>query len=179
MKRPRPANANIVIINGPAGVGTTTVSKAFSKYGRNSAVVEGDSIKRFIAKRNDGGVETGLGYLNGATVSSNYIKAGYDLVIFEYVFEDASHLPKFLNRLTVDCPVYLFTLWAECKTVELRESTREHREQLGSRTTECWKAMEKNLSGLGMVINTEHRDANEVVSLINEKIRNGEGRIER
>jgi energy-coupling factor transporter ATP-binding protein EcfA2 len=178
IKRPSLAKGKIVIINGPAGVGKTTLAKALSKYGRNSAVIEGDSIKRFIANRNDGEVRKGLGYLNGANVSSNYVKAGYDLMIFEYIFEEGTHIPKFLKYLTVDCPVYLFTLWADCTTVESREMMRENRERLGSRVSECWTAMKKNLPGLGLIISTENCRVNEIAPLIMDKIRNNEGRIE-
>ena len=83
------------MINGPAGVGKTTISRKLATFGENSACIHGDDFKGYIINRNMEAVETGLGYKNGATVASNFVNGGYDLVIFDYVFEDASHLPTF------------------------------------------------------------------------------------
>ena len=87
--------ARIVLLNGPAGVGKTTVGRALATLVPNGACVHGDCLKHVVVARVDGAVSGGLGYVNGATVAANFIDAGYDLVVFEYVFEHPSHIDRF------------------------------------------------------------------------------------
>lgn len=168
-------DSKIIIINGPAGVGKTTVSRKLAKLGKNSACIHGDDFKGYIVSRNMDTVETGLGYKNGATVASNFIHGGYDLVIFEYVFEEAAYLPKFINHLGADSPVYFFTLWASLDTVVCREANREGRKSLGSRVLECYSTMNAGLDRLGVVIDTTDKSPDEVVACIWDRIQSGDG----
>jgi chloramphenicol 3-O-phosphotransferase len=146
--------ARIIIINGPAGVGKTTVSRILAGYGSNSACIHGDDFPGYIVKRDLKRVTTGLGYKNGASVANNFIHGGYDLVVYDYVFEDQTHVPKFMNALTVNCDVYFFTLWASKETIVEREAKRLDRDRLGARLLACYQAMEESLNNLGFVINT-------------------------
>ncbi|MBA3029091.1 MAG: hypothetical protein FP816_09825 [Desulfobacteraceae bacterium] len=170
-------SSKIVIINGPAGVGKTTIARKLALLGENSACIHGDDFKHHIVNRNLNTVATGLGYKNGATVANNFVNGGYDLVLFEYVFEDESHLPKFIHHLNVDCPVYLITLWANQEIVLDREANRAGRERLGTRVLECYAAMEQALGKLGLVIDTSDRSPDEVVKDIWEKLEKDEGLI--
>jgi chloramphenicol 3-O-phosphotransferase len=172
-------NSKIVIINGPAGVGKTTVARKLALLGENSACIHGDDFKHYIVNRNLNTVATGLGYKNGATVANNFINGGYELVLFEYVFEDESHLPKFIDHLKVDCPVYLITLWANQGVVVDREANRSGRERLGKRVLECYAAMQQALGKLGLVIDTSAMSPDEVVMDIWRKLQKDEGSIKK
>ena len=171
-------NPKLIIINGPAGVGKTTVARKLANFGENSACIHGDDFKGYIIKRNLNAVATGLGYKNGATVSSNFINGGYDLVIFEYVFENDVHLPKYLNNLDADCPVFLVTLWADQNTVVKREAQRQERERLGARVLECYSAMQTALDKLGLVIDTTNKSPDEVAEEVWNSIQRGEGIVD-
>ena len=170
-------NSKIVIINGPAGVGKTTISKKLAEFGENSACIHGDDFKGYIINRKMDSVESGLGYKNGAAVTTNFVNGGYDLVIFEYVFEDAAYLPKFIDNLSVECPVYLFTLWTDQNTVVDRERKREGRERLGSRVLECYSTMNSGLDKLGLIIDTTDKLPDDIAYSIWNKIKGGEGAI--
>jgi hypothetical protein len=115
------ARPRVVIVNGPAGVGKTSTAQALAAMGRSGACVHGDDLKRFVVRR-DTRVATGLGYRNGATVAGNFIEGGYDLVVFDFVFEDPDGVGVFLDAYTASAPVHLFTLWADLPTVVAREA---------------------------------------------------------
>jgi chloramphenicol 3-O-phosphotransferase len=156
----------IIIINGPAGVGKTTVSRILAKNGNNSACIHGDDFSGYIVNRDLKKVATGLGYKNGATVTNNFIHGGYDLVVYDYIFEDQTHIPKFIRSLTVDCDVHFFTLWAPKEIIIDREAKRLGRDRLGIRVRECYNIMEKSLEQLGFIINTSDNYPEEIADII-------------
>jgi hypothetical protein len=154
----------VLILNGPAGVGKTTTSRTLAAMARSGACVHGDDLASFVVRR-DKPVVTGLGYRNGATVASNFIEGGYDLVVFDYVFEDPGGIRVFLDAYTASAPVHLFTLWADLPTVVAREAQRhDTRRPLGDRVRACHAAMARHLDQLGEVIDTGHRDVHVVAA---------------
>lgn len=148
------SNARVVLLNGPAGVGKTTVGRALAGLARNGACIHGDCLKNFVVSRAEGMVRGGLGYVNGAAVAANFVAAGYDLVVFEFVFEQPEHVDRFLEAFQAPVPVYLFTLWAPLEVVLGRERSRPGRERLGERVTACYQAIHENLPRLGQRIDT-------------------------
>ncbi len=80
--------SRVVILNGPAGVGKTTVGRLLAGRVTNGVCIEGDALASFIVTRVPGAVRAGLGYENGATIAANYLRGGYELVVFEYCFEE-------------------------------------------------------------------------------------------
>jgi predicted kinase len=152
----------VIIINGPAGVGKTTTSRAVASLAASGACVHGDDLKNFIVCRT-GAEATGLGYRNGARVASTFIEGGYNLVVFDYVFEDPQGVETFLDAYRAPAPVHLFTLWADLETVLWREGQRHDvRGPLGERVQACHRTIARDLDRLGHVIQTEHRDYREV-----------------
>lgn len=151
--------ASVVLLNGPAGVGKTTVGRSRAGLAANGACIHGDALAGFIVSRVEGGVESGLGYTNGATLAANFV-AGYDLVVFEYVFERRAHVERFVASFhpPAALPVHLFTLWAPLATVIAREQARPDRRPLGDRVERCYRTLEAALPELG------HRIDNGVAS---------------
>jgi predicted kinase len=142
----------VVIVNGPAGVGKTTVAGLLARRARNGVCIHGDALADFIVTRVDGAVETGLGYVNGATIAANFVRAGYDLVVFEYCLESPAHVRRFLDAYAAAAPVSLFTLWAPFDVVVEREQDRVGRPPLGARVEACYRSIESNLGELGHVV---------------------------
>jgi hypothetical protein len=158
--------SRIIIINSPAGVGKTTVSRILATYGNNSACIHGDDFPRYIVTRDLDKVATGLGYKNGATVTNNFINGGYDLVIYDYIFEDQTHIPKFIRNITVDSDLHFFTLWTSKETVIDREAKRLGRDRLRMRVRDCYHIMEKSLENLGFIIDTTNKYPEEIAETI-------------
>jgi predicted ABC-type ATPase len=148
----RERRQRVVILNGPAGVGKSTVGRLLAGRVANGVCIEGDALAGFVVNRSPGSVQQRLGYENGATIAANYIRGGYDLVVFEYCFEERRHVERFLDAYTAPAPVFLFTLWAPLAVVLRRESARAGRQRLGDRVTECYQAMVRGLGELGDVV---------------------------
>jgi energy-coupling factor transporter ATP-binding protein EcfA2 len=141
----------VVMLNGPSGVGKSTIARLLAGRVANGACIHGDALADFIVTR-DSTVERGLGYVNGATIAANYIRAGYELVVFEYVFEDRSHVQRFLDAYDASAPVHLFTLWAPLAVVQARACEGDGRHRSTERVTACHEAITANLGSLGFVV---------------------------
>jgi chloramphenicol 3-O-phosphotransferase len=171
------ARPRVVVVNGPAGVGKTAAARALAAMGRSGACVHGDDLRGFVVRRDDP-VATGLGYRNGAAVAGNFIDGGYDIVVFDYVFEEPVHIGMFLDAYTAAVPVHVFTLWADLPTVLAREARRRGaRAPLGDRVRACHAAMERRLDELGEVLDTTHRDADAVAADICRRACAGAGLV--
>ena len=164
-----------MILNGPAGIGKTTTARALATVAENGAAIHGDDLRDFIVTRRDGSVRQGLGYRNGASVAANFIEGGYDLVVFEYVFETASGLEDFRDAYDASAPVHVFTLWAPLDVVIAREDGRPGRRPLGSRVETCYRTMESNLDTLGSLVHTVGQPVDGVVAELVERCTRGEG----
>ncbi len=69
---------------------------------RNGACIHGDELKRFVVTRGPDTVGQGLSYLGAAALTDVFLEAGYDLVVFEFVFERRLHAERFLGALRSD-----------------------------------------------------------------------------
>lgn len=155
----------VVLLNGPAGVGKTTVARRVAATARNGVCIHGDAIKDFVVQREPGNVETGLTYAAGGLLAALYIEAGYELVVFEFVFSVPGDITRFRTAMGTNTPVRSLTLWASLDTVLAREGKRTGRDRLGSRVTECWHELHANLDRLGTVVDAE-RPLDEVVQAV-------------
>jgi predicted ABC-type ATPase len=168
------AQQRVVIVNGPAGVGKTTVGRLLAARAANGACIEGDALAGFIVTREPGMVRQGLAYANGATIAANYARAGYDLVVFECCFEERGHVQRFLDAYTAAVQVFLFTLWAPLAVVKEREQARAGRPRLGERVVTCHRAMAARLDELGEVVEAL-APPQQIAELLDRRSRAGEG----
>jgi chloramphenicol 3-O-phosphotransferase len=168
----------VVVLNGPAGVGKTTVGRELAATADNGACVHGDDLKRFVVAREPGTVEQGLSYVAGAAVTDVFLAAGYDLVVFDFVFERRADVERYLMRLRSEAAVHLFTLWAPLETVAMRERARPDRAGLGARAVHCWHAMAPSLTELGAVVDARGA-VDEVVAAARRQIAAGTARVGR
>lgn len=166
------ARRQVVLLNGPAGVGKTTVGRRLAATARNGVCMHGDDLKRFVVAREPGTVDQGLSYVGGAALADVFLHAGYELVVFEFVFEQRMHVDRFLDRLRSDVAVHLITLWAPLETVATRELGRLDRGRLGDRVAACWNTMAADLAELGAVVDAR-APVDEVLAEVRRQIGTG------
>jgi predicted kinase len=169
--------ARVVLLNGPAGVGKTTIGRRLAATARNGVCIHGDELKRFVVAREPGAVEQGLSYVGAAALADVNLAAGYELVVFEYVFERRAHAKRFLRALRSDVPVALLTLWAPLEVVAAREAARPGRDRLGERVAACWHALAANRHELGVVVDARG-SVDEVLEKLSRSVRLDEERTD-
>src|SRR3712207_3602106 len=70
--RPQPT---VVLVNGPPGVGKTTVGRLLAETARNGVCIHGDDLKRFVVAREEGTVEGGLASVGAAALAGIYLRS--------------------------------------------------------------------------------------------------------
>ncbi len=159
----------IVLINGPAGVGKSTVGELLARSCRSSVVISGDCLNGFIVNRS--GAEKGrLGYKNGAALIENFIQAGYEMVIFEYVFPSEIQLNYLRNEIKVKVPATSFTLWAKLNVLQNRAKKRHLRVIPESEITSCYEELKQGLDQFENKIQTDNFTPAEIVARIRKRL---------
>lgn len=158
----------IVILNGAPGVGKSTTAQLLAKSFQNSVCIRGDDIKHWIVNRNSEDLARGLTYINGGSCCRNYAKAGYEFIIFEYVFTKKNHVERFIENCGMRDCCFLFTLIAPLPIIKQREALRPNREKLGEAVDIVYNEIIQNKSDLGTFIDTESRTSQEICKLIRQ-----------
>lgn len=159
-------SCKIIIINGAPGVGKTTTAQLLAQSSQNSVCIRGDDIKHWIVNRNSEELTKGLTYINGGACCRNYAQAGYELIIFEYVFTKKIHVERFIENCGMKESCFLFTLIASLETIKQREILRKNREPLGEAVDVAYNEIIKNKADLGTFIDNESLSPQEVCELI-------------
>jgi predicted kinase len=147
---------HVVVLNGPPGVGKTTVARLLSALVRGAVCVHGDDLRAFAPADACEHLGHGSTYRAAGALAGAYILMGAPLVIIDYVFARPSHVAHFRRALPVDVPVHLFTLWAPLGVVFARERRRAGRTRLGLAVAETYLEMQQNLGALGHLVETEY-----------------------
>ena len=116
--------------------------------------------------RNSEELTKGLTYINGGACCRNYLKAGYELVVFEYVFTKKADVDRFIENCGIKESCLLFTLIAPLSVIKQREFLRENRKPLGKAVDIAYNQIIINKPDLGTFINTEFLSSQQVCQLI-------------
>jgi len=105
------SGVQVVVLNGPAGVGKTTVGHRLAAGVSNGACIHGDALRGFVVTRAPER-PTGLSYVGAAALTQVYAAAGFDRVVVDYVMEGTERYDRFLGALPADLAAgtRLFTL---------------------------------------------------------------------
>lgn len=162
-------NPRVIVINGPTGVGKTTVMSQLASRVPGSVSITGDALRRF-APSDPAVTRAMLGegstYRIGGQLAALYLRAGAATVFFDYVFDTPVHVEWFKTHLPPEASCHLITLWASEATTARRRERRARAGPLAHLAHDQYRSMEANLPALGHVLQTDELAPDEVCARI-------------
>jgi len=163
------SNVKIIVINGPSGVGKTTVARKLCELHQDSICIHGDSIKEFIVNRNNIKIEKQLAYKIGAMLIKKYIESGYTFVVFEFVFEKNDYI-QLVKNLLINMDIKVLTLWDELESIIKKAKKRKNPTLSITRVIECYNTMKVNIKDMDAEIIFHSNDIDSTINKIEEQL---------
>lgn len=155
----------IMVLNGPSGVGKTTVGRQLATRSPNGIHIAGDSLREFVVTR-DEHRPTGLAFRAAAALIEVYVEAGFERIVFDFVFEGPEHLQPLRSALPPALEFTVITLWAGPEVLRARKVARGRGdEHLTGQVGHRYERMRANLAGLGLLV-PAHGSVDEIVTAI-------------
>jgi hypothetical protein len=146
----------VVLLNGPAAVGKSTVGRRLAATARNGVCIHGDDVRRMVVTSEPGTVRQSLVYVGGAALADVFLEAAYELVVFEFGFPQPGHVERFRRALRSRVAVRLVTLWAPLGVTLARDRSRPPQGRLGdAAVTASWAQLEAHLAEAGPVVDAD------------------------
>lgn len=165
----------LVIINGPCGVGKSTVSQCLSKKLDDCVYIRGDDVHNMIVDSQVILEHITITDQNISSLVKNFVSNGYKNIIIDNVYEEPSHLHAVVNELKKYIPdIYIFRLTCELKENIRRDGQRISVDVCGEKRVIELNEIYKNAqNGMGFVIDATHISAEciavEIRKYINQK----------
>ncbi|MBV1858196.1 MAG: ATP-binding protein [Nannocystaceae bacterium] len=154
----------IVILNGPPGVGKSTVSRALARRLPGTVCIHGDDLRAFAPENPREHLGGGSTHRAAAVLACAYLEMGAPRVLFDYCFLRPAHVAYFKGKVAAEVKLEMFTLWASLETVRVRDRARTGRSRLGVAVEECYVEIQRHLPAFGEVLDAE----NPVENLVQE-----------
>ncbi len=150
-------SSRILLLNGPPGVGKTTVAGLLANLSPGIVSIEGDRLAAFAPRDKARHLGCGSTYRAAAALTVSYLAMGARRVIVDYCFLHGQHVAHFRDALHREMDVDLVTLWAPLDVVERRERARASdphagRTPLVEKVAECWHLIEGHRDELGCFV---------------------------
>ncbi len=170
-----PASADVIILNGPPGVGKSTASRLLFTRRAGTVWIRGDDVRAFAPADARTHLGPGATHRASGALAATYIAMGARRVLVDYCFLQAAHVNRLVGALDPSVPVHVVTLWAPLAVVQERERARTGREPLGSAVEECYR----DISGepaFAVRVRTESLAPTEVADAVERLIDTGSAR---
>jgi len=167
----------VIIINGPSGVGKSTVSHIFSREIRRGVHIDVDILRHLVANHRLTHEQVHLAYRNAAALANNFLAEGYTVIV-DGVFPKGGDLAAF--RRALDNPragVYVYTLSGKLPVIQLREAMKMGSDSYRKRVSKLHRTMEAERRRLGVTIDTTDLSIMETVAKIKDLLARGIGRL--
>jgi len=167
----------IIIINGPSGVGKSTVSHIFSRDIRKGVHIDVDILRHLVANHRLTHDQVRLAYRNAAALANNFLAAGYTVIV-DGVFPKGEDLVAFRRALRrPGAAVYVYTLSGKLPVLQQREAMKMGSDSFRDRVTRLHKTMSAEAKRLGVIIDTTDLGIMETVARIKQLLARGVGRL--
>jgi len=165
--------AEVIILNGPPGVGKTAVAAALRSLVPGTVSISGDELRAFAPPDARAHLGGGATYRAGGVLSAAFLEMGAARVLFDYVFLRSAHFRYFREALSAAPSVHVFTLWAPLEVITERNAARSVRPRLGLKLGDTYSEIEQNLPEMGEIIEAFSADVEQLARRIHERVAHG------
>lgn len=144
----------IIVINGPPGIGKTTIAQKLSKKLRKAAVIEVDKVKYFSVDKDQVGESIDLGDQQ-VFMMIRALKESKVHIIIEYVYESQKYFNAIIRNLrSIDRTVYAYRLRSSLSENIHRDKRRPKTIRLGERVHEIAERLDERGDAVGYTVET-------------------------
>lgn len=165
--------AEVIILNGPPGVGKTTLAATLRSFVPGTVSISGDELRAFAPADARAHLGGGATYRAGGVLSAAFADMGAARVLFDYVFLRPAHFRYFREALPVALSVHVFTLWAPLEIITERDRARAGGQRLGLKLRDTYSEIEQNLPEMGEIIDASSAQAEQLALRIHELVAYG------
>lgn len=166
----------LLILNGPCGVGKSTVAEIIHTQLRGSVLVNLDTIRRFVSRHRERPAES---HAISVALTTAMLKVcahhGSDVIVDKMLYDDAV-LDAFRETVQrMNGAVFEFLLWADKKTVVARSDKRGYRQNGLFTKEKCvlfWETMDdfRKKRKRAIVVDTTNRTPTDIATDIMARI---------
>lgn len=161
----------VLIINGPCGIGKTTLSKQLAKHLDNCILINGDEIHNFIMNNEVTDEQLELTNNNITSLVVNFLCVGYKNIIIDFVYENENHI-QYIKEKIYPTPIICVRISSELDINLQRNSSRQKDDVMSSeRVQELYRVFLTKGDRLGYEVNTNGDTIEESVGKIFDLIK--------
>lgn len=163
----------LIIINGPTGIGKSTIAKKIHDKLPLSFLLDIDAQRRHISNYRENRKESGeLSFVISRAIVDEYLKSGHDVVIDKTIINTNTTLNKFVEiGEKHNADIYEFILNSSKETLLKRAEERGYKDEgllTPEKVAEFWEAAQEYIKNKpeAVVIDTKNLDADGVFKII-------------
>lgn len=164
----------IIIVNGPCGVGKSTVAKLISEQLEYPIYIKGDDVLNMIVNSGINLEHVLLTERNLVSLVRNFAQSGYKNYIIDFVYEEQYCLKRFVTELKkCICDVFVIRLFCDLQENIRRDSERSSEDICGKeRVIELNEVFSSVGDQLGYAIDNSSLSPMRTVELIMDFVKN-------
>jgi len=164
----------IIIINGPPGIGKTTIAHKLSKKLKKSIVIEVDRIKYFAVDKRKTTEAIDIGDQH-VFMMVGALRSSKENIIIDFVYETPKYFEAVVKQLRViDRNVYAYRLRCTLADNLKRDKRRTKEVRLGARINEIYARLDERGDSVGYTVETTglsvEKTAEKIFLLISSEI---------